>query len=344
MDKELERRDTIIYAIVSGYLETGEPVGSGYVAKSCGLGISSATIRNVMKELEDNGFITQPHVSAGRIPTLKCYRYYVSHLMPFPVLEETERYKIRALVEKSLREKDVDLFMGHLAEVLSETTDLIGVTIAPYFEKCVFEKIEIVNLASSRYMIIISLGSGIVKTINITLDRVIPRAEIEETARILTGMLHGLMVSEVKAAIGKRIESIRGANRPIFDVILDSTSRLLGFYQDRDIHVAGLSRILSMPDFAKTEYSMKLAGLFEHKKEIADAVARAAAEEDDFRINIGMGGVLDYEPSLSMISAKYRTGENHGVVAVLGPTRIQYPKLMAILRYTAEVASGFFSS
>ena len=344
MDRELERRDIIINAIITVYLETGEPVGSGYIASCCGLGISSATVRNVLKELEENGYLYQPHVSSGRIPTLKCYRYYVKHIMPFPVLDEPERLKIKRLVETALREKDVDLFMAHVAEVLSEVTDLIGVTMAPFFEKCIFEKIEIVHLASSRYMIIVSLGSGIIKTINITLDKVIPRAEIEATARVLSNMLHGLMVSEVKSTLGNRIELLRGTGRLLFDVILDNSDIIFGSDDEKGLHLSGLSRILSMPDFAGPEYSMKLAGLFEHKKQIADVVSQAVIAEDDIKIDIGLGGMLDYRPSLSMISAKYRTGQSHGVVAVLGPTRIQYPKLMAILRYTAEVASGFFSS
>ena len=244
-----ERRDMIIDVIVSAFLETGEPVSSGYVARNCGLGISPATVRNIMKELEEELLLSQPHKSAGRIPTVKCYRYYVRNLMPHINLSEKDFRAIKQLVENVIRENDADVFMEHIASVLSEVTDLIGVTMTPLFESGVFDRIEIVNIGGSKYLLVISLMSGLVKTINLTVDKVIPRTKTEETARFLTNRLHGLSVSEIKKTIGKRIKGISGGDRKLFDVILNKKELIFNFSVGNDSHIAGLSRLLSNPDF-----------------------------------------------------------------------------------------------
>ena len=229
IQKNRERRDTIIDVIVSTFCETGEPVSSGYIADNCFLGISPATIRNIMKELEEEGLLTQPHTSAGRIPTVKCYRYYVKHLMPHINLSGKEFQTIKKLIENVIRENDADVFMNHIASVLSEVTNLIGVTMSPLFECGIFDRLEIINIGGSRYLLVISLNGGLVKTINLTVNKVIPRAKIEETGRLLTNRLHGLTVSEVKRTIGKRIKGISGGDRKLFDVILNERELIFNF-------------------------------------------------------------------------------------------------------------------
>ncbi|HDY88802.1 MAG TPA: hypothetical protein ENH82_11915, partial [bacterium] len=236
-----ERRDTIIDVIVSTFLETGEPISSGYVTDKCCLGLSPATIRNIMKELEEEGLLTQPHISSGRIPTVKCYRYYVNRLMPHIDLTGKEFQTIKKLIESVIRENDADVFVNHIASVLSEVTDLIGVSMSPLFECGTFDRLEIVNIGGSRYLLVISLKDGLVKTINLTVDKVIQRTKIEETARLLTNRLHGLTVSEIKRTIGKRIKGISGGDRKLFDVILNERELIFNFSVGNDIHVAGLS-------------------------------------------------------------------------------------------------------
>ncbi len=344
MNKVQERRDMIIDTVVSTFLETGEPVSSGCVAADCSLGFSSATIRNIMKDLESEGFLSKPHTSAGRIPTVKCYRYYVKHLMPCINLAEDELQIIKRLVKNVIQEKDADVFMSHIASVISEVTDLVGVTMSPLFERGVFDRLEIINLGGSRYFLVISLKSGLVKTINLTVNQVIPRIKIEETARLLTNRLNGLTVFEIKRSIGNRIKGISGGNRKLFDVILNNREHIFDLSEDKDIHVAGLSRLLLHPDFTPIECSLKLADLFEKKYEIADLLKQIMMDDEDVNINIGGIGLLGSSPPLSIVSAVYHSRNIPGVVGAIGPTRIHYPKLLAIMKYTASVTSSFFSS
>ena len=166
----------------------------------------------------------------------------------------------------------------------------------------------------------------------------------EETARLLTNRLHGMTVSEIKKSFGKHIKGIRGGDRNLFDVILNKWERIFSMFEINDIHVAGLSRLLSHPDFTRSEDSLRLVDLFENKYEIADALKHTMMSEENASINIGDNSLLGSNPPLSLVSALYHSSSTSGVVAVIGPTRIYYPKLLAIVKYTASITSRFFTS
>ena len=179
--------DLIIDMIVSTFVEKGIPVSSGYIAENCGVVISPATVRNIMKELEDNGFLIKPHASAGRIPTVKCYRYYVQRLMREVDLTDEDHQTITRLIQNVIRENDADAFMEYIAAAISEVTDLIGVIMSPLFDSGILDRIEIINPGGSSYLLILSLQGGLVKTIQLRVNQVIPRAKVDETARLLSG-------------------------------------------------------------------------------------------------------------------------------------------------------------
>lgn len=344
MTKIHKYHDRIIDVIISSYVEKGTPVSSSHIAENSGVIISPATVRNVMKELENEGFLTKPHASAGRIPTVKCYRYYVQRLMKDVDLTDDDYHTITRLIENVIRENDADVFMDYIAKVISEITDLIGVIMSPLFDSGIFDRLEIMNLGGSQYLLIISLQGGLVKTINLRVNQVIPRAKVEETARLLSGRLHGLTIAEIKRSIGKRIRNIKGGHPQLFEVILNNQEQIFNMFEDKDVHLAGLSRFLSHPDFVSGDYSPKLAGLFENKREIAEALVTTIMDEEDVNIRIGGIGLWGSNPPLSVVSAVYRSSGMPGAIAVIGPTRIQYPKLRAIMKYTAAVTSRFFSS
>ena len=337
-----ERRDRIIESIVSSFIRTAQPVGSEHVARTCGLGLSSATIRTIMKELEDEGFLAQPHTSAGRIPTIKCYRYFVKYIMPEIDQSETDIREAKQLIEDALREHDADIFMVHISKVLSEVTDLIGVAMLPSFEQGIFNRLEIVSLGGSAFLVVITLDNGIVKTINLTVDRIIPRIKVEETARLITSRLDGLTVAEIKRTIGERLKGVSGGDRCLFDVILRHYDDIFSFAMENILHVAGLSRLLVQPEFALVDNTLKLIDLYEHKNEIAKVLNSLVQSGNDVNIKIGGYGLLDSKLPLSLVSAVYDREHARGAVAVLGPTRIDYPRLAAIVRFTAQVASHYF--
>ncbi len=343
MKNLIERRDRIIETVVARHLESAEPVSSADVCDLCGLGLSPATIRSIMHELEEEGFLTQPHTSAGRVPTVKCYRYYVRCLMPSVEVDETEIDAVRRLVEDVVRENDADLFLRHVASSLSEVTDLIGVVVSPSFEHGVFDRIEIVPLGGSRYLIVVSLKSGFVKTVSITVDKVIARRKVEETARLLNTRLAGLTVSEIRTSIADRIGDSSEGDRRLLDIILDRSRIVFSFPLDRNVHVSGLPRLLAHPDFITADRSLDIAGLIEQRDELADAVNTVSAE-NGVGIRIGGTGLWGRRPPLALVAASFPASDGFGTLAVIGPARVYYPRLTAIVRYAASMTAGFFSS
>jgi heat-inducible transcriptional repressor len=339
-----ERRSRVIETIVAAFLETGKPVNSAFVSEECGLGLKPASIRSIMKELEDDGYLEQPHTSAGRIPTVKCYRYYVRYLMPMIDLPERDVIALRRAIEDGMREQDAELFLHHMASVLSELTDLVGVALSTALDSGRFQRLEIVNLGGSSFLLVLSLESGYVNTIRITLDRVIPARRVEETARLLTGRLQGLTVAEIKNSLASRLENVNGGDRRLVEVILDTQNRLFSFPDERNMHIAGLSRALALPEFTDADHSLKLVSLFEEKEEIANTIRMTLSVDNDVSIHIGGGGYWGSSPPLSLVTAAYRLGSSEGAIGVIGPARIYYPRLSALLRYAAAYTSHVYST
>jgi len=343
MLRTTDRRDIVIETIVTTYLETGEPVSSGTVGIRSGLGLSSATIRNLMKELEDDGYLKQPHTSAGRVPTIKCYRYYVRYLVTEVEPEEKDSTAISSIVRQVLAEYDAEEFMEHVAGILSEVTDLIGIAMTPSFDEGRFDKLEIINLSGPRYLVILSLNSGLVKTINLMVNKVIPRTTVEDTARLLTQRLHGLTVRQIRETINERLRDISRGNRTLIDVIIDRSHAIFTFRADRQVHMAGLSRIMLHPDMSEPDAAPSLANLFENKEEIALELQSLVDSANDVTIRIGGMGIFHTTTPLSMVSASFHGLNADGVLAVIGPPRIPYPRLSAIVRYAAQLTSNCFT-
>jgi len=339
-----ERRDRIIETVVVSFMETGEPVSSAHVSATCGLGLKPASIRALMRELEEDGFLVQPHTSAGRVPTVKCYRYYVRHLMPRIALPDTETSAIKKAIEEGIRELDADMFMHHMACVLSELTDLIGVAMLPDFDQGIFERMDIVGLGGSTYLLVLSLKNGLINTIRITVDDVIPRSRVAETSRRLTERLQGLTIKEIKDEIGSRLKDVPGGDRRLVEIVVKKRERIFSFSDERNIHLAGLSRVLSHPDFLPHDNSLKLIDMFEHKNEIIDALKMHVSGTGDVSISIGGRGPWGSRPPLALVSAMYTVGRGSGVVGVIGPARVHYPKLTALVKYAAAYTTHFFSS
>ncbi len=339
-----ERWNAVLDVIITTFRGTGEPVSSKYIAEHCGLGLCPATIRTVMNELEDEGYLSQPHTSAGRIPTARGYRYYVDYLMPEPGLSEPDAEHIAHLLEQIIGENDADVFMDHIARMLSELTDLVGVAMMPLFNRSVVDRLEILNLGGSRYLLVVSLKNGLVRTINLTLDQVITRFRVEETARLLTDRLGGLTIGEIKQTIGYRMKNLPCGDRHLIDVILSNCEQIFSPNSEEDVHISGISRLLELPEFSDAQSSRKLIHLSEDKLCISNHLRARFALNPGMTIDIGgsdlLGGVLP----ISIVAATCLSRRTPGILGVIGPTRINYPRVLAIIKHTASLTTHFFSS
>ena len=182
------------------------------------------------------------------------------------------------------------------------------------------------------------------RTIKLTLDHIVTRAKVEETARLISNRLGGLTIGEITRTIDDRVKTIRGGDRLLIDVILDHRKHIFTVVDENDVHISGISRLLGLPEFSDASISHKLIGLSENKLRIRDVFRQRYVNPGGFTIDIGDSELLGTSAPLSIVAATWISGETPGILGVIGPTRIDYPRVMAVIQHAALVTTTFFSS
>src|SRR3954453_19213634 len=198
-----ERELRVLEAVVQTYIETAEPAGSQTIARRFGLGVSPATIRNTMSELEDKGYLFHPHPSAGRIPTDRAYRMYVDAIMRLSPPSDREQHTLRA--ELMGTRSAVEEILRRAAQVLGVLTQELGVAVAPAFDHLVLERLELVTVSSERLLLVFNLRSGVVRTIFVQVPAALPPASVQQVSEILNERLAGLTLREVRQSLVERL-------------------------------------------------------------------------------------------------------------------------------------------
>lgn len=335
------REKMILGAVVDSFVASGEPVGSRTISKS-GVGISAATIRNTMSDLEERGLVFQPHTSAGRVPTDQGYRYYVDNLMSAQELEEVQEEGIRSRVLASLREGNAEDLLDQISRVIAEVSQHLGVVLSPRFEQGIFHRLELVSLTDRRILLVVSIQQGLVKTMVIEADSPVGPAEVTETARVLNECLSGLTVGELRAAARERLNDVRRGDPKLLRIIADETAFLAGQPHSEDLHLGGTGNIFLMPDFHR-QALMGIVNVIEARDPIL-GVLECRTEVEGVSITIGNENrQLPEIQSCSLITSRYRVGSASGVVGVIGPTRMRYSWLAALVHYSARLTEDLVS-
>ncbi|MFQ5707252.1 MAG: heat-inducible transcriptional repressor HrcA [bacterium] len=328
-----ERERLILTCIVESFVENAKPIGSRYLAKKYNLAVSPATIRNVMTDLEDMGFIMQPHTSAGRIPTDKGYRFFVDGLMSVQrLLKQQQRTILDKLRKVSV---DVDDILYASSQVLGEISKQLGVVLAPRFYQGIFQKIELVPIADNKILVVISIKSGLVKTIMMELESKVSRDRLNETCWIINERLSGLSLKEIKETIDKRMSDVAYGDAGLIRMLIESSDKLFSFAEHRDVHLGGARNIVSNPEFSDQEHLTKIIELLESKQIILHLFNK---NENDNKISISIGEENKEElfKNCSIIATSYHIGDVAGTLGVVGPTRMEYGKIVPLVDYVAR--------
>lgn len=350
MARELtEREKEVLGLIIQNFILTATPVGSRFLAKRSDLGLSDATIRNVMADLEEEGYITHPHTSAGRVPTDKGYRFYVSSMMRVGTLSQAERAKIdqniEQIVANSQGSEDV---LREASRILGKISRQIGIVLSPKLSKGIFEKLEIVPLSSSKIMVVISIQAGLVKTIVLEVRSEVPRAKLEELSRTLNERLSGLTLEEIRQSFSERVADCQD-DTGLIRVFIDSAERLFDGQPDTErIHVAGTENILAYPEFENREKIRGIIELIENEDVIVHLLEDSMANDmgskiEGVSIRIGKENQDSKMKECSIITARYEVGSTVGTVGVIGPTRMDYSKIVRVIDYMAKRLSATLS-
>lgn len=330
----------ILEAVIEDYITTAEPIGSGAVRSRHGLALSSATIRNVMADLEEMGFLASPHTSAGRIPTEKAYRFYVDSLLAVRAVDRVEREEIRKRC--CMTGKDVDGVLREVSQVLSSVSHYMGIVAAPRFNSNLFRQIDFIILGSRRILAILVSQSGSVQNRIIELQEDIAAAELQKMANYLNSMLNGLTIAEVKNRILQEMEN----EKTRYDNLLANALKLSQQAFDEEgaeLFIEGQTNILDLPEFADAEKMKSIFRAMEQKSQLL-GLLDSCLKASGVNIFIGSESHLNGMSGMSLITSTYVSGKNTlGVLGVIGPTRMGYSRVIPIVDYTAKMLTKFLN-
>ena len=334
------REKIVLGEIVQHFIYNAVPVGSSLIARKSRLGMSAATIRNVMADLERKGYIYQPYTSAGRVPNTRGYRIYVNDLMKRARLSPEERNSIRETVQQTGSEfdevlKEVSRILAHLAKQL-------GVIISPRIEQGAFERMEIVRISQNRILVVISIQSGLVKTIMLEINSRISEEKLHLVSQILNERLYGMKLSDIRRKFADIVKDIRHEDSGLVRLILSSANRLFDFEENIDVYYMGTHYMVQQPDFPNVE---KVSSVVEALEDPHVMVHLLDEEKADKRVSIKIGEEIQEErmQDCSIITAQYRIGTVTGTLGVIGPTRMNYSKLVVLVEYTAQTITDILN-
>jgi heat-inducible transcriptional repressor len=332
-----EREKSILRSIIQQFILTASPVGSRNITKRYDLGISPATVRNIMSDLEDSGFIDHPHTSAGRIPTDKGYRFYVDSLMNIQAIDHDEKKIIDKEFENKIEDRD-DL-LRITSSILSKITRQLACVTYPRLETGSLEKLQIMCLSSTKILVVISIKGGLVKTITIEFASEIKESQISSVQNLLNERLTGLSFKEIRATFSERFKDVEEDQKAIIRLFLNSADKVFKDVRNSDnIYITGAKNVIQQPEFEDPERFQSVIELLEDKDIIVHIFDKTEDMNlDDVYVSIGKENEDQKLADYSLISKEYKIGDISGHLGIIGPKRMEYSKVIAIVDYVAKI-------
>ena len=334
-----DREKTILRSIVQQFILTASPVGSRNITKRFEVGVSPATVRNIMSDLEESGFINHPHTSAGRIPTDKGYRYYVDALMEIQKLKNSDKGFIDKNLDQNILETDEILKIA--SKLLSTITKQIACVTYPTLDNGILEKIQLVILSSTRLLVVVSIKSGLVKTMTLEFDTEVESEKLHKVESLLNERLNGLTFQEIRKTFKDRLSDIGDAEKPIIRLFIDSVDRIFKDHKKEDkLLITGATNVIQQPEFDDPGKFQSVIELIEDKDIIIHIMdKRRIGNNNNVLISIGSENEEEKFNEYSLITKEYTFGETSGTVGIIGPKRMEYSKVVAIVSYLGDMLS-----
>jgi heat-inducible transcriptional repressor len=331
-----DRKNKVLQALIEDYVATAEPVGSRTIARKYRLGVSPATIRNEMADLEELGYLEQPHTSAGRIPSDRGYRYYVDCLMESREVDTSEQELIRRTFERKVRE--IDTLIRETARVLSETTHLTAVISGPQFQKAHFRELRLVPLGGDKAVLVYITDSGFIENQVLELPVEVTVLELQRVSESLNEQLRGQPVEALSRTTARTLHTeLTKYGALLEQAMLFLGSRLEPGEQQR-IYLGGTTRILEQPEFRDIDKVRNLLSLLENDQVISGVLD--AGNPAGPAIQIGEEIKVREMADCSVVSAIYRLGDEIvGRVGVIGPKRMEYARVVSVMNAVTKQLS-----
>ena len=325
-----ERKTKILEAIISNYLETGEPVGSRTISKYTDLNLSSATIRNEMSDLEEMGYILQPHTSAGRIPSDKGYRFYVDRIMADK--EKTVSEMKDLMIERADK---MELVLKQVVKVLASNTNYAAMVSAPSYHRSKIKFIQLSQVDAEQILAVVVVEGNIVKNKIIEVREALDNETILKLNMLLNTNLNGLSLEEINLGMISKLKEQAGIHSDIVSEVLDAVAEAIKVEDDLEIYTSGATNIFKYPELSDSERASELINTFEEKKPLTELVQGALAGETNTGIQVYIGNETPVQAmkDCSVITATYELEEGmQGTIGIIGPKRMDYEKSLNAMK------------
>ena len=335
-----ERKYLILQAIIDDYILTAMPVGSRTISRKSGVGFSPATIRNEMSDLEELGYLAQPHTSAGRVPSNKAYRLYVDHLMKAAKLSPDERERMHEhLISRS---KQVEGVIRSAADVLSDATKYTSVIVAPKLGTLRIKHVQLVPVADRTALMIIVTSAGIVKDAVIRVPEGLDADDLYSISRMLTQKLADKPLEAVRQAFSELLRNAEQSRKLLGETLAVIEKKLETGGDASDVVIGGSSNLLEYPEYSDVNKARNFLAVLESKDTVRQLVSRDGGMEITIRI-----GPENGRPELndcSIVTASYRLGDHStGTLGIIGPTRMNYNRVISVLDFMGRALSDVLS-
>lgn len=324
-----ERKLKILKAVIQNYLETGEPVGSRTISKYTDLNLSSATIRNEMADLEELGYIFQPHTSAGRIPSDKGYRLYVDMLMQDKEQEVTE------IKEQMLQKADkMDQLLKQAAKVLANNTNYATMVSAPVSMKNRLKFIQLSQVDEEQLIAVIVLEGNIVKNQIIRVDQDLGSETLLKLNMLLNTTLNGMSIDQITLGLIAKLKEQAGIHSGVISDVLDAVGNVIQLDQDMEIYTSGATNIFRYPELSDKQSAQEIISAFEEKQQLSELVTQTlSSDTKGIQVYIGNETPVQNMKDCSIVTATYELGEGmQGTIGIIGPKRMDYEHVMDTMK------------
>lgn len=331
-----ERGRQVLQAVIFEYILTAEPVGSRQVAKKYALGLSPATIRNTMADLEELGYLAQPHTSAGRVPTDKAYRRYVDSLTGTTQLGRTEALRLQRQV--GVGRSDLDDLMESTSAQLSALSHYAAVILAPPLRQTRLERVDLIPIESERALFVLATETGWGTSRIIGLGEPVTPGELREVARSLTTRFGGLTFQEIRTQLTDT--AVPADADRILRLAIGLAKKGLASLWDRNLYIGGAMNILDQPEFGDIATMKAVLRAFDEKRQLIELLTARASGGAGAQVVIGSENPYQEMQETSLVAASYKYGDRVlGVLGVVGPRRMPYAKIVPLVEYTARLVS-----
>lgn len=334
-----DRKRKILQLIIEDYISTAEPVGSRTIARKYNLGISPATIRNEMSDLELLGYLEQPHTSAGRIPSAQAYRFYVDSLLEPGTLTDNDMALINSWFSE--RRRSIDEIFQSTAKILSRMTQNVSMVLANKNNIAIFRYMKFLPLDDNHAILCIVTDDGNVDNCVVEIPLGMRPEEMDYMAGRVSRLLEGKELSEISSTLLNAVHTDIAEDKLLFTSLIQTINKMNRKHNEQKVFLGGTRQLLGQPEFRDMDKARHLLGILEEEKVVRDLLL--AGEDSGLKITIGSENKFTGIQDCSMVQATYRlNGKVVGTMAVLGPTRMEYSKVITVMDYLHKYLKTIF--